>query len=93
MNITDKDQPHIQSCPTNLTRETDFGESTAMVVWEEGIATHDSGEDINVVCDTSSGSIFNLGETKVLCEAVDKNGNTAVCSFNVYIIGKSTNIN
>ena len=79
----DVELPKIHSCPTNLTQNTDVRKSTAMFVWEAGIVTDNSGEDIIVECDPSTGSIFNLGQTEVTCEAVDSSGNIATCSFTV----------
>lgn len=40
---------------------------------------------INATCDTLSGSIFPIGNTRVVCEATDKSGNKGSASFQVTI--------
>ena len=83
----DQENPKIQRCPTNITQETDPGKPTAAVEWEEPLATDNSGDAVNVVCNHVSGAQFNIGHTEVVCQAVDSSGNKAECQFNVTING------
>ena len=46
-----------------------------------------SGQIPTMTCDAESGSQFEIGETKVTCQAVDPTGNQATCMFIVKIEG------
>ena len=83
----DHEQPNIDFCPTNITQETGHGKPTAMVTWEPPVASDNSGEHPNVICDPASGSEFTIGHGVVTCEAVDSSGNKATCSFQIGVIG------
>ena len=76
------------SCPANQTSNTDPGQSTALVVWQDPSATDNSGDRPTVVCNPPSGTSFPIGSTKVTYTALDGYGNTDSCSFYVDIIGK-----
>ena len=84
---TDKEQPVINTCPTNYTRDTDAGQPTAVVEWETPNATDNSPEAVNVSCFPIWGSNFTIGQTEVVCKAEDGSGNTAKCHFHVEITG------
>jgi hypothetical protein len=84
---TDQEEPKIQSCPTNLVQETDLGKPTAMLEWVTPIATDNTGDDVAVICDPTSGSNFTIGQKEVVCEAMDSSGNKATCSFHVNVNG------
>ena len=58
-----------------------------MVTWSDLQATDNSGQDPAVTCSTESGSQFGIGETEVICQAVDPSGNQATCMFTVKIAG------
>ena len=58
-----------------------------MVTWEDPTASDNSGAISHVTCDLQSGANFTIGETVVLCEAVDGSGNKAECSFQVNVTG------
>ena len=66
---------------------TDLGEPTAVVNWTDPQATDNSRQTPTVTCSTKSGSQFGIGETKVICQAVDRSGNKATCMFTVKIEG------
>ncbi len=78
----------MESCPVNHTNNTDPGQSTALVEWQHPLATDNSGDTTNVVCEPPSGSNFTIGTTRVNCTAVDGYGNEDRCSFDVSITGK-----
>ena len=67
--------------------ETDFNKPTAMVVWTDLISIDNSELTPTVTCDAESGSHFDIGETEVMCQAVDQAGNLATCSFTVDVKG------
>ena len=75
-------------CPANQTVETDFNNSAAMVVWTALVATDNSNLTPNVTCSAENGSRFEIGETEVMCKALDEAGNQANCSFIVDVVGK-----
>ena len=85
--MTDAEDPTIQNCPSNQSLETNLGKSTAVVNWTNPIATDNSRQHPTVTCEAESGSQFGIGETKVICEAVDVAGNRATCVFTVNIQG------
>ena len=74
-------------CPNNKTMVTDFGESYAVVKWSDLQVSDNSGQSLNVTCSTESGSQFGIGETGIICQAVDPSGNQAMCAFTVKIQG------
>ena len=76
-------------CPHNSSTVTDFGQPTAVVTWNDLQATDNSGQSPTVTCSTGSGSQFGIGETKVICQAVDPSENQAVCTFTVNIEGNN----
>ncbi|XP_072016865.1 hyalin-like [Amphiura filiformis] len=77
--------PIFDVCPTNQTRDTDPGHITAKVVWINPTAVDNSHVPPQVRCKPGSGSYFTVGLTNVTCLATDDYGNTATCSFEVYI--------
>ena len=68
--------------------ETEFNKPTAMVVWTDPVSDDNSELSTTVTCNEENGSHFEIGETEVICKAVDEAGNLATCSFTVDVIGK-----
>ena len=58
-----------------------------MVVWEDPAIIDKSGDVLHVACDPQSGTNFTIGQTTVICEAVNKSANKAVCFFQVIVTG------
>ena len=58
-----------------------------MVTWNDLQTTDNSGQSPIVTCNTESGSLFEIGKTEVICQAVDPSGNQAMCMFTVKIEG------
>ena len=56
-------------------------------MWQQPIASDNSGYVKEVTCSPQAGSLFLIGQTKVTCEAVDDAGNSASCHFFVGIVG------
>ena len=84
---TDNEVPTV-TCPTNQTTETDLNQSTAVVVWTTPVVIDNSKLIPKVTCDKENGSHFEIGETEVICQALDLAGNQAMCSFIVDVAGK-----
>ena len=76
------------ACPVNQTVNTQPSKAYATVVWNEPQATDNSREIPTITCDANSGNQFEIGETEVICQAVDPTGNHATCTFTVKINGK-----
>ena len=85
--FTDTESPDI-ACPYDMSTSTDEGNSTALVMWKQPNATDNSGHVKEVTCYPQAGSAFPIGQTNILCEAVDDAGNKATCYFNVNVSGK-----
>ena len=75
-------------CLNNKTTFTGFGQPTAIVVWDDLQATDSSGKQFTVTCSVESGSQFGIGETEVVCQAVDPSKNQETCVFTVEVKGK-----
>ena len=88
---TDTEAPTI-ICPTNQTIETDLTQSSAVVVWTAPVAFDNSKLIPTVTCNKQNGSQFEIGETVVMCQALDQAGNQATCSFIVDVAGKCNKI-
>ena len=86
--MADAEDPTKQSCPTNQSVETNFGQPTAVVNWTNPEATDNSRKNLTVTCSVESGSKFEIGDTEVTCQAIDPAGNRATCVFTVNIEGK-----
>ena len=80
--------PDFKSCPAHLYKETKPDKPTVFVVWKDPVAVDNSGFDPVVTCHPPQGS-FSIGNTVVICEAVDQSNNTVKCSFNVTVKGKN----
>ena len=87
--FSDEKPPEIY-CPENQLVMASERSSMVAVTWKNPNATDDSGHHPEVSCNRLSGTNFTVGVTTVTCEAVDRNGNKAACSFNITIIGKLT---
>ena len=78
----------MQFCPTNQSLETGLGLPTAVVNWTNPKVTDNSKTKPTVTCSVESGSKFEIGETEVICQAIDPAGNRATCVFTINIEGK-----
>ena len=82
----DNEAPNI-SCVADQLSETGEGKPTAMAIWEDPLASDNSG-NVSVTCDPPTGTNFAIGQSTVTCKAIDGSGNTAPCSFQVNVTGK-----
>ena len=88
--FSDVEEPWFTFCPSNITRETIPRQSTAVAQWETPEAFDNSGSVASLSCNSESGATFQMGDTTVMCVAIDRSGNKANCSFYVEVIGKYT---
>jgi hypothetical protein len=72
----------INNC-TNIAVSASSTQLSAVVTFPTPTATDVCAATATVTCVPSSGSIFPLGTTPVVCTAVDPAGNTATCTFQV----------
>ena len=86
MEYADHEAP-LFACPANQTVNTEPNQAHATVVWTDPQVTDNSNETTTISCDIESGSSFGIGETEVICQAVDLAGNQATCTFTVKIEG------
>ncbi|XP_038074659.1 mucin-3A-like isoform X2 [Patiria miniata] len=82
--ITDGTAPEID-CPANIDTDTDPQQSYATVMWNAPNVTDNSGEVIEPVLSSASGSTFEIGNHTVEVTATDSHNNTGMCSFTVIV--------
>ena len=87
MDILDEEAPEFKTCPVNQLLGTNLGQPTAIAVWQHPNATDNSGNKPTVTCNPISGSKFTIGQTLVMCEAIDSSGNIKACTFHIGVIG------
>jgi hypothetical protein len=80
--VSDTSSPEI-TCPDTIFLVC-ADSSGAVAVFD--IQAYDNCDpNPNVNCVPSSGSVFPIGETQVLCQAIDSSGNESSCSFAVIV--------
>ena len=89
ISTADTEAPKV-ICPPIQRSETDPRKSTSMVVWTTPLAMDNSELIPTVTCNKPNGSQFEIGATEVMCQAVDRVGNQATCSFLVDVAGTCT---
>jgi hypothetical protein len=75
--------PPVIAIPNNATLEA--SNPNGKTITYKVVAADQVDGIINATCDTLSGSIFPIGNTRVVCEATDKSGNKGSASFQVTI--------
>ena len=88
ISLTDNEDPAI-SCPDSQTVNTDTSQSFATVTWTDPEGSDNSGQNPTITCGAMSGSQFEIGETKVDCEALDVSEKQKTCSFTITVEGKN----
>ena len=54
---------------------------------KENPLASDNSENVSITRDPQSGTNFAIGQTIVVCEAIDGSGKRAACSFEVHVPG------
>lgn len=81
--------PVISGTPSTFNINTDSGMATATTAtWSTPTASDNSGEDVTVTEDYTSGHAFPIGTTTVTITATDAYGNAATDTFDVVVTGK-----
>ncbi|MDP8242953.1 MAG: HYR domain-containing protein [Candidatus Hinthialibacter antarcticus] len=80
--VIDTTLPEID-CPENISVEATSPDG--VVVEFTVVATDSVDQNVDIVCNPVSGSVFSIGQTTVTCIAVDDFGNQAICSFVVKV--------
>lgn len=75
--------PPVIAVPNDATLEA--SNPNGKTITYKVVAADQVDGTINATCDTLSGSIFPIGNTRVVCEATDKSGNKGSASFQVTI--------
>ncbi|XP_071488833.1 hyalin-like [Diadema antillarum] len=82
--------PPVPTCPADITRTIELGNSGVQVSWTQPTATDISGV-ANILSSTrNSGDVFTIGTTDVIYTFVDGSGNTATCTFTVTVQTQDT---
>ena len=74
-------------CPASQAVFIQPGEMTALIEWTPPAVNDDTRELAIQACDPESGSIFDVGDVSVTCEATDKDGFRRICQFHVKVVG------
>jgi hypothetical protein len=81
----DTTPPAIEKVPANITVEASSS-AGAVVTYTNPTATDDIDGTDPVSCSPASGSIFSIGETRVVCGSTDKAGNASTATFTVTVV-------
>ena len=82
--VEDREPPMVTGCPDNIVVPNDPGACSAIVSWEPPTFT-DNCEILNIDSKPNPGSLFPIGTTNVVYEAVDADGNITTCTFTVTV--------
>ena len=82
----------FDTCASNQLSQTVRDDTcSATVDYTVPAATDNTGASIPVNCNPSPGSSFQIGNTTVICEARDSNGNQSLCELDI-TVGKPHSI-
>ncbi|MEO1515349.1 MAG: HYR domain-containing protein [Bacteroidota bacterium] len=82
--VTDRQNPVISNCPTDLTMDNDSGQCGANVNWTPPTAT-DNCQLNGLTSNFNPGDFFPVGTTTVVYTAVDGSGNESSCQFTITV--------
>ena len=83
--IADIHEPNI-FCPGPIHIISNSKNSTVVVNWTQPAYIENSGVEVNITCIPPSGSIFQPGDTQVVCSGVDVSGNEGSCTTLISVI-------
>ena len=87
LRISDVEGPIITGCPSTQSGNTDSGFATGTISWVAPTASDNSGT-LSLTSTHNPGDSFPIGSTAVTYTAVDADGNTATCTFDVVVNGQ-----
>ena len=82
--VEDREPPMVTGCPDDIVVSNDPGACSAVVSWEPPTFT-DNCEILNIDSKPNPGSLFPIGTTNVVYEAIDASGNITSCTFTVTV--------
>ncbi len=82
--VEDREPPVVTGCPDDIVVPNDPGACSAVVTWEPPTFTDNCGIS-DVDSKPNPGSLFPIGTTNVVYEAVDEAGNVVTCMFTVTV--------
>ena len=84
-----REDPHFWSCPSNISVTTDPGLPTKSVYWTVPTATDHEGDSVTVTVQPNVKPPVNMriGITKIVYTAIDDEGQSSTCQFNVTVKG------
>ncbi|XP_072175625.1 uncharacterized protein [Diadema setosum] len=82
--VADNENPIIIGCPEDEYETALVGSTSDMVTWTPPTASDNSG-NVTLTSSHEPGETFPLGSTTVTYTAVDPEGQTATCSFDVFV--------
>ena len=85
---TDDEMPAFVNVSESLVVNTDPGLPTAVVFWQQPLATDNSGEPVTISSNFTSGDTFPIGITAVTFTATDTSGNEASALLTITVTGK-----
>ncbi|MFS4449701.1 HYR domain-containing protein [Maribacter sp. 2307UL18-2] len=84
--VYDDEAPVIANCPvTNVTAVAEGASCQIAVSWPSLIVSDECSGMDSFTSTHSPGSLFDIGTTTVTYTAIDNNGNTSTCSFDVVV--------
>jgi hypothetical protein len=89
--IYDETLPQLVTCPGDILVIVQTANG-ANVSWTEPTAIDNCAGTITPLSNFNSGDFFNLGETDVVYELVDPNGNAVTCEFTVTVTADNPNV-
>ncbi len=84
--VVDNLAPVLQSCPANITVNTEPQKCSAVVRFNLPTATDNCSGDVRVTSSIQPGATFQKGTTPVTVTATDAAGNQTTCMFNVTVV-------
>ena len=82
--VSDNENPTI-ACPANVTENVAFGETGAVVTYNDVTFNDNCSATIEQTAGLASGETFPVGTTTNTFVVTDASGNTATCSFTVTV--------
>ena len=76
--------PPVIACPDSL--DVEFLTPSQAQIEFEATATDNCADNLMPVCDSASGSIFEIGHHDLSCSVGDGCGNTSTCSFGFHLV-------
>lgn len=84
LQVQDTLAPTIQ-CPADISAFADAATCTAIIPFDQAVATDNCAPTLQISANASSGAAFPIGTTIVVFEAKDDSGNSVQCSFKIMV--------